>query len=411
MPSRRRVLGLLMAGTTAVSGCALPPAPQSNETDGTTTAPGSPATLPADETADMESNQTEKDAMPDVACEQPWAGTAVYNFAGATGLGRSLPWNDRLYVGSDSGEFALTHELDPDWNQPSVNGAVYDVTDDVVIASSGDRVAAIDRKRGEVLWTFEPPGEYARIARGPAVHGGTVYVAASQVPTASTDPETEYGRLYGLRVATGSESFVTDLAPTDRELVEPDHLISDAAGVFVTLSEGGLLGVTHDGTITWRRAGDDWYYRPDRVGNLVLQPRSRSVVAVDTETGETQWESDAIEMHVTASAGVVYGAAGGGPDNDGTLAALDHETDQRRWEVPIRGCGHRPVVGAGKLAVHVDCRPGAGHISLIDTATGCRYGEHGQSADVTPALAIASGRLYASIGENRGTLVAFELPE
>lgn len=402
MPSRRRILGLIAAGKTAIPGCAGLSEPQTNdtnETDETTTG------TKADDEPPLEADED----PPVVACEETWAGTSVDSFEDATGLGRSLPAGDRLFVVSDTGLLALTQELNIDWQQPSIEGTVYDVTEDVVLASAGDRIVAVDRDRGEVVWTFEPPGDHARIA--PGVHDGIVYVAASQIQTPSTDPDVQYGRMYGLQVETGSESFVTDLSPTDSEWVQPKHLIADAAGVFVTLDEGGLLGLAHDGTVQWRREGDDWYYQPDRVEDLILQPRSRSIVAVDTESGETRWENRTIEMHVTANEGVVYGAGGGGADNDGTLAAIDSESGQNRWETPIQGCGYRPVIDSGKLAITVGCRADAGHIGLFDTATGCRYGEYKQSADLTPALSTAFGRLYASTGENRGQLLAIELPE
>lgn len=400
MLSRRRVLGLITAGSASIPGCAGLSAPRADAPDETTTENGS----------DDETSSPDDGTSPAVACERTWAGTSVASFEDATGLGRPLSEGDRLFVVSDTGLLALTRELAIDWQQPSVEGGVYGVTEGVVLTSAGDRVVAVDREHGEVAWTFAPPGDHARIAWGPAVHDGTVYVAASQVRTPSTDPDVEYGRLYGLDMEAGSESFVTDLTPTDREWVQPRYLIADAAGVFVTLDEGGLLGAAHDGTVQWRRDGDDWYYRPDRVGSLVLQPRSRSVVAVDTDTGETQWETDAIEMHVAASEGVVYGAGRGGPDTDGTLAAIDGDSGESTWETTIQGCGSRPVIGSGTLAIPVGCRADAGHVGLFDTATGCRYGAYTRSADLTPGLATGDGRLYASVGENMGQLLAFELP-
>lgn len=395
MPSRRNVLRLVGAGVTTLSGC-------TSLADDTATTP--------DKTQSKEGTLTQTtDGQSAVACEEAWPGEPVYSFEDAKSLGRAAPTDDRIFVGSDAGLLALSPTLDLVWTQPRVKGEVHDVTDDVVLVSEGDRVVATDPEQGKVLWSFEPPGDYARVAGGPAVQDGTVYVAASQVRTASTDPEVEYGRLYAFQVRTGSEEYVADLSPENQEWVQPIYLIADAAGVFVTLDSGGLLGVAHDGTVRWRRAGDNWYFQPDRVGDLVLQPRSRSVVAVAAETGETQWESNTIEMHVATEEDVVYGAGGGGPSDEGTLAALDAETGQSRWETPIQGCGTQPVVGSGGLAIPVGCRDSPGYVGIYNAKTGCRYGAYRQSADLRPVLATGQGRLYASVGENRGRLLTFAL--
>lgn len=411
MPSRRHVLGLVAAGATTLSGCGTLDERDATRTDKTTPSQIDKTTTATSKTHSDEETPTKATDKPAaVTCEETWPGEPDYSFQDAKRFGRAVPSGERIFVGSDAGLLALSSTLEPVWKQPRIKANVYDVADGVVLTSGGNRVVAADSEQGEVLWSFEPPGNHARVAQGPAVQDKTVYVAASQTQTPSTDPEVEYGRLYALQLKTGSKVFVDDLSLENRELVQPRYLIADAAGVFVTLELGGLLGVTHDGTIQWRRAGDDWYFQPERVGSLILQPRSRSVVAMSAETGETQWESNTIEMEVTAKRGLIYGAGGGGPSGEGTLAALDTETGRSRWETPIQGCGKQPVVGSGGLAIPVGCRDDSGHVGLYDAKTGCRYGEYRQSADITAELATGQGRLYASVGENQERLLTFDLP-
>lgn len=400
VPSRRDILGLVGVGTAALAGCA-----SRFDTDPTTDGDAN-----GSEPGDGVSTGTGETGPRATECDASWPGDPTESFEARSGFGRPVAAADRLYVGSSDGLLALTPDLDIDWEQPTVDGGVAEVVDGLVLASAGDRVIAADAERGEVLWTFEPPGEHARVAWGPSIHDGTVYVGASQVPTPETDPDTEYGRLYGLDPATGAESFGLPLTGPERAVVQPSYLIADDAGVFLTLESGDVVGVDHGGDVRWRRTFEDGYYRPERTGDSVLVPRSRSVVALAADTGETRWESHAVEMQVTADGGVVYGAGGGGPDEDGTLAALDAATGRISWETPIAGCGRGPAVGAGTVAVPVGCRGGPGHVALHDADTGCRYGEYDQSADLTPLLRSAHGRLYASAGESRERLLAFDLP-
>lgn len=408
MPSRRHVLTILGAGATGLAGCVGTP-----EGDETSTVPPTDTTTDrtTDETSTEEPSTTQDDPEP-VAdpCDTTWDGESVASLGNELSFGRPVSGAERIYVGSTGGLLALTPDLVVDWRRSTGDYNVSTVTENVVLAARADQVTAFDIDDGETLWTFEPPGIHPRIAWGPAIHDGIVYVAASQVATPETDPEIEYGRLYGIDLATDTETFVSDLAPAGQEHVQVDSLIADAAGVFVTLESGGLLGIDHDGTVRWRREGSDWYYPPARVGDLVLQPRSRSVVAVSAATGETQWKTTTIEMNVAVANDTVYGTGGGGPDENGTLASIDADTGESEWETPIPGCGRLPVVGSGALAIPIGCRGGPGHVGLYAAETGCKYGAYTQPEDRTPEIAMAHGRLYASVGDRRDRLLLFSLP-
>lgn len=313
---------------------------------------------------------------------------------------------ERVFVADDEHVLALSPaDGSTVWEQGRAGLHVYGVEDGVVLARSRDDVVALDAGDGAVLWTFAPPGEHARWSRTLPVHGGTVYVGAVQAPTPETVVEEPYGRLYGLDLRTGAVALERDLTRGDEPWVDPDYVVAGEAGVFLTLESGGLVGVDHDGTVRWRRDEDRWYYRPAVAGDVVLQPTSGTLVAVDAESGETRWLDGGPEMHVGVADGVVYGAGGGSPATDGDLAALEASTGTPRWQTAVRGCGRRPVVASGVMAIPVGCRDGPSSVVCFDAETGCRYGGFEPSAD--PMLAAADSRLYASVGAE---LVVLELP-
>jgi outer membrane protein assembly factor BamB len=342
-------------------------------------------------------------------CETSWTGDPVRRFERGPGLGVPTVAAGRLLVPSAAGLFAMDPDGGVRWRRPDVRGDVAGVVDGTALVAGGDRVVAVAAASGAVLWTFEPPGEHARVG-DPAVHEGTVYVGASHVQTPETQVEEPYGRLYGVDVRSGARLFRRDVTVGRRDWAEPRYAVAGDPGVFLTLESGGVLGLDHDGTRRWRRRGDDWYYPPVLAGDAVLQPTSRAVLALEAGSGETRWRDDGPEMHVGVADGVVYGAGGGGPDEDGVLAALDAATGRRRWVSQVRGCGHRPAVGSGVVAVPVGCRGGPGRFALFDADAGCRYGRFRGSTDRTPGVTVAGDRLYAVAGEDRGTLLRFDLP-
>lgn len=405
MPSRRTLLRALGVGTVPFAGCsARTDAPARTGTGTPTTAEETPTDTPVESPGDTPTE------TPDDACETAWTAETRWTFE-RSGLDTPIVTADELLVPSDGDLFALDPDDGSVRSELSIPGDhVYGLADGVLLVSDGDRLLVVGADDGEVAWTFEPPGEYARRSRTMPVRDGTVYVGAAAVPTPEQPVDDPYGRLYGLDLATGERVFVRDLTAEGGNWVDPRYVLAGDAGVFVTRESGGVIGLDHDGTVRWRRSGDDWYYRPVLAGDLVLQPTSRTVVALDAASGKTQWRDDGPEMHVAAADGVAYGAGGGGLDEDGVLAALDAETGRYLWETQIEGCGHRPVVGAGVVAIGVGCRAGSGHVGLFDAASGCRYGQYDQSADLSPALAVGAGRLYAVDGENREKILAFDHP-
>jgi len=321
---------------------------------------------------------------------------------------------ERVFVPTREGVVALDPTTGKTkWRRSSADN-LYGLAGDVLLAGDLARVLALDHASGETRWTFEPPGEHAHVARTVAVHAGTVYVAAVTAPGVEVEVENPYERFYGLDLGTGERTFVRDLRPSGMKgSGDLGYVVVGDAGAFVTLGSGGLLGTDLDGTVRWRRHERDWDYPPVLDDGVVVQPTGRSVVGVDARDGKTRWRNFRVKSDVADAGGIVYGAGGGRgggrgggyPDKPGRLVALDPANGQSQWTARVHGCGGRPAVGSGFVAVPVGCRDGNGRTTLFGVDTGCRYGTIPGKA----SAAIRDDRLYASF-EHEGRLAAYALP-
>lgn len=411
MPSRRTVLRTLVGGLAVGAGCSsqpdTPPSTSPNPTSATTTpAPTTRATTAATTDEPTTETTTEERARD---CASTWEPAPRWSFERPL-LRDPVVAAGRVFVTTDGRLFSLSAADGTVQWQQSVGGTVHAVAEGAVLVDDHGRLTALELATGQPRWTVTPPTDHATWSRTLQVHDGAVYVGAAQVETVETAYETEYGRLYRIDVASGERTLLTEVPADDGQVVVLDYVLADETGLYVTLEDGGLVGLDHDGTERWRRRGESWYDRPLRTGALVVQPWSRGVVAIDAATGDTAWRHDGPEMHVAAADGTVYGAGGGSPDAPGTLWALDAATGTPRWRTTIQGCGKRLSAASGTVAAHVGCRP-SGHVELLDAARGCHYGVLEQGSTGPPGLAIADHTLYASLqGGSGDRLVAVPLP-
>jgi outer membrane protein assembly factor BamB len=396
MRSRRAVLSSLVAGLATVAGC-------NADSDSTTTTTDTTAT-----TTRTTTSTTTTTAEEVSACDADWNPTTAWSVDGDS-VGAPYVTDDRVYVPVDGELRALAAEdAGVEWRTPLDGGYVWAAADGVVVADD-DGLTALDAASGDRLWSFSPPGDTGSRTYAVAVHDGTAYVPATQYRTPSTDPDVVYGRLYRFDVASGDRLGVHDITGDDRDWLQPLAALADDTGVYVTFDAGGVLGASHDGTVEWRREGDDWYYTPVLAGDVLVQPQSRQVTALDPATGETVWTDDRLDMQVAAADGVVYGTSGGSPQTYATFAAVDAATGDAEWTSKLDGCGSTIVAGDGVVATAVTCRQN--RVDLYDVATGCRYGGVDGGPDSNSALALGDDTLYATRYGGTDELAALSLPE
>ncbi|MDH5020591.1 outer membrane protein assembly factor BamB family protein [Halobacterium rubrum] len=406
MRSRRSVLAALGSGLAALAGCNA--ADDTATTDSSTPTATTTSTPPATSTTTTSTETTATDDVVD--CETSWGPEPSWTVEGPAVGGPHVASGRVHAVVADELRAFASSDGAVQWRQPVPDGSVYAVSGGVLFAGDGG-VTAFDAASGERLWSFTLPGETRAKWAAVAVHDDTAYVAAAQAPTASTDPDTVYGRLYRFALRSGDQRGVDDLTPDGDEAVDwlkPLSVLADDTGVYVTRETGGVLGATHDGSVRWRREGDDWYYEAVRAGGVLVQPQSRQVTALDVETGETAWTDDRLDMQVAAADDVVYGTSGGSPQTYATVTAVDAITGDARWTSKLDGCGGSIVAGGGVVATGVGCRKS--RVDLYDATTGCRYDDVDGSPDAQPGLAVGDGTLYATRHADTDELVALPLP-
>lgn len=398
MKSRRALLRALAAGTVGLAGCSSDPPESETPTDTMTTATTTRTTERTQTTEEIErACDTEWTADPDWSAERPGLGTPVVTDGHVLVAGDETVFSFAPTDGAEQWSRDVRHEV-----VATADGAA-------IVADATERLTALDLADGATRWTVDTPTEHAVWGQTLQVHDGTVYVAAAQVKSPERDVEEEFGRLYAIDVESGDRTLLASLTTEDDEPVEPEHVLADDTGVYVTLDQGGVFGVDHDGTVRWRRYGQSWYYEPTRTGSLLVQPSSYETAALDVDSGETVWTDDRIDQQATAHDGLLYGAAGGSPETYGTVVALDPETAEAEWTSQLDGCGGAPTVGDGVVSLPVSCRKS--RIALLDAGRGCYYGSLDDTDDSRTRQAIHDGTLYATLeGIDSATLVAVPLP-
>ena len=401
MRSRRSVVAALGAGLATLAGC-------NADGDTATTDAGTSTTTTTTSTTTTTTATTTTSTDDAADCDTAWEPTPAWTVEASSVSGPHVS-SGRVYA-VVAGELRAIGPGDGavQWRQSVAGGSIYTVADGVVLAAD-DRVTAFDAASGEQLWSFTPPGETGAKWEAVAVHDDTAYVAAAQVQTPSTDPDVVYGRLYRFALRSGDRRSTHDLTRDGEDWLKPSSVIADDTGIYVTRETGGVLGVAHDGTVRWRRAGDDWYYEAVRAGDVLVQPESLQVNALALDTGETVWTDDRLDMQVAAVDGVVYGTSGGSPQSYATVAALDADTGEAKWTSRLDGCGSSIVAGGDVVATGVSCRQA--RVDLYDATTGCRYGGLDGGSEAPPNLAVGDGTLYATRHDaDADELAALPLP-
>lgn len=414
MTSRRSILGLLGGSLSTFAGCAgLPsgsPTTGSPGTDPSTSSRQTTSTSDSERTSTADSPPTEPETPSgeNNDCEHRVDPNPLWSFEREV-LRRPLFATDHLLVAAQE----AVYSLDPtdgsvQWER-SIDGTLRLLSDGAVILDTHAELMALEVPSGHTRWSIERPAEHAVWSNSAAVHDGGLYVGASQLNTPQTDYENEFGRIYRIGLKSGKLTRIRDLRYDNGDPIEPDYLLADETGVYVTIDEG-ILALTLDGSTRWRRIGDQYFFSPVRSGRSVIQPWSRGVYAFDIETGGVRWQHPGPDMHVAVADGMVFGAGGGGPDSSGRLWAIDVANGQEQWQTPIDGCGGHLIVDAGVVTQSVGCRE-TKHLRLTDAASGCHYGDIPQETTGVPRFDIGGGRLYASLqGEEGDRLVAVELP-
>jgi hypothetical protein len=401
MESRRTLLRALAAGAAGLAGCSSDPPESETPTDTMTTA------TPTETTRTTEPTTTANDEGAP-ACDTQWSPDYEWTFERGV-LRQPLATDDRLLVSSGSTVFSLSPaDGSVQWRR-SLDATVHAVADGAVILHDHATLTALELADGTTRWSVDAPTEHAIWSRTVQVHDGTLHAGASQMDTTESDYETEFGRIYTIDLESGEQSRLTDLQTEDGAVAVPEYVRADQTGIYATLEQGGVFGIDLDGSVRWRRYGDTWYYDPARAGDLLVQPWSRGVVALDVESGETVWSDDRIEKQATVADGVLYGTAGGSPQSYGTFTALDAATGEASWANRLDGCGGNLAVGAGVVATTIACRKS--RLEVRDAASGCRLGRIEATTDHRTGLDVHDGVLYASLqGSDADQLVAVPLP-
>lgn len=415
MPYRRSLLGVLGGGLASMAGCAsLPagsPTTESLVTEATTSTSPPSSTPDSERTSTADSPPAGSEAPPgeNNDCENRVDPDSRWTFERDV-LRQPLFSTDHLLAAAQN----AVYSLDPldgsvQWER-SIDGNLQVQRDGAIIVNAYGQLMALEVPSGQTRWSIDPPADRATWSNSVAVHDGGIYIGASQLNTPQTDYETEFGRVYRIDLESGELTRIRELMYDDGTPIEPDYILADESGVYVTIDKG-IFALRADGSTRWLRLGDQEFFPPVRAGQSVIQPWSRGVYALDIETGEVRWHHRGPDMHVAAADGSVYGAGGGGPVSSGQLWALDVATGNERWQTTIDGCGGQLIVDAGVIVQSVGCRE-TKHLRLTDAESGCHYGDIPQETTGVPRFDIGGGSLYASLqGEQTDQLVSIELPQ
>jgi outer membrane protein assembly factor BamB len=216
------------------------------------------------------------------------------------------------------------------------------VGDGTVYKLRRDGIAAFDTETGTEQWYREFNTHFT--IGSPTVADGTVYVP------------TDEGGFYALDAGDGSEQFFFSTTEDDQ------------------IEENNALSAVVDGTIY--------------VGGHEV---SKTLYAVDAETGEEQWHLEVpvlINSTPAVSDGTVY--VGSGP----YLLAVDAETGEEQWRYETGGqLTPSPTVADGTVYVGGDFLHHA-----VDAASGEQLWTTRTDADEAPLVgqAVANGTVYAA---------------
>ncbi|MCB9623390.1 MAG: PQQ-binding-like beta-propeller repeat protein [Sandaracinus sp.] len=279
-------------------------------------------------------------------------------------------WGD-VYLASDDGRIhALSGRTgEARWKAP-VGGSVRQTPrlgeDALYVVTEEDRVVAMSRENGEVLWSYQREVDVELAISGHA--GLTVSEDGRVLYTAFTD-----GTIVALDATDGSLKWER---PTVLDDEAPDE--GDAVRFY-------------DADVTPIEVGEVVYAASFRTGLYALERSSGTVLWREPLAGVVALTAHDNKLLVSSS---VYG-----------VVALDRETREVRWRRPLeRGAPGQSVVTAGG---HVLVAESTGSLLVLELRTGREVGrlDAGRGFGARPSIA---GR-YGWILSNGGQLFAFEI--
>jgi outer membrane protein assembly factor BamB len=258
----------------------------------------------------------------------------------------------------------------------------------------------LDLATGRQRWRFElaslQAAEYGTIA------GDTLFIGTSFPSEGAVDPPV----VYALDLATGRQRWRTVLdRGTDLQWAAP---VVDSGQVLVadTLSHEGSAPTSHlhaldagTGRLRWKanlHAGQQGFFAepPVVAGGLVyVATASSMLLALEAGSGREVWRERGFPVVAGVRDGTVIAVLGD------RLVALDAASGVRRWEVPVGGGEHRPVL-AGATAYLASAR----EVVAVDAASGATRWRAPVGPAVGPPVRIG-GRLYVA---TRSRLLALD---
>jgi len=262
-----------------------------------------------------------------------------------------------VYVGSDDGTLYAVDATEGEtvWTFDAEGGPIVSsptvVGGTVYVGTGSGAVVAVDRTTGEQRWRFDETT--APINGAPTVIDGTAYVGS------------DAGTLFALETTAGDVRWETTLGDT----IASSPTVRDGTLYVGSFDEQAYAIEVADGSIDWSTdLGDIVFASPTVVEETVYIGTAgfgTGLHALDTETGERRWTADGpagVASSPTAHVGTVYVGS-----VDGRVYAVDSETGETAWETNelASQVTSSPTVLAGTL--YVGSTDGSIHAVDIDT--------------------------------------------
>jgi len=256
-------------------------------------------------------------AEPVVTRRQVVVGTTRGVFAGLSRSDGTTLWRYEADTGIDTA--------------PGMGGGV------AVATTVSETVIAVDTQSGERAWKYsrEKPQKFTVQGGGePTIHEETVYVGFSD------------GRFAALNLLDGEPRWVADLSAGSNEYVDivgRARVYGDR--VYALSYAKGLYALKQtDGGVVWRRPFENVSDLELTSDHIYLSIATGRIVAVDTETGETEWGfkfQDNLPAGVRQAGPYLFASTSSGP-----LYVIDRETGYpfERWR-PSNGFGTKAAFG------------------------------------------------------------------
>ena len=298
-----------------------------------------------------------------------------------TGQMEGPPWPDSLEPSALKRLWRV--ELEPSYSGPIVSGDRVFVTE--TVAEQTERVIALDRQNGSVLWKQEWEGAlkvpfFARsrgdwIRATPICDGETIYVAGMRDLLVALDVQTGEPRWrvdFVKEFATPVPSFGFVCSP----LVDGDDLYVQAGASVVKLNR-------KSGEVIWRSMQDsggmmDSAFSSPILGDLagrrqlVVQTR-KALAGLDPQTGQVLWQQEVPAfrgMNIltpTLAGDRVFTSSYGGKSFLYQVAQKDGQYHvSELWENKVQGYMSSPVIIDSYVYLHLRNR----RFACLDLATG-----------------------------------------